>query len=226
MNKIKDLLKQLGASDDLSNAILSELKAYDKRTQEKFDEEFKKRLEKAKQICLEEFEGEKKKLARKVEIFLESRVTKIDREAQRQAALGESESAKTLRLVKRAVDGVPIDGDTQAIQAVKVENKKLRIRLNQLVEEGNKFKTEAQRASGIAQKALERVRILETTNGTSKATTPVNESLGSLKVKSETPKTTRRVVTEAQVKNEVPDAGESEIEKIAAGVDGTTPAFI
>jgi len=225
MDKIKDLLKQLGASEDLSNAVVTELTAYDKRTQVKYDEEFKKRLEKAKQVCLEEFESEKKKLARKIEIFLESRVAKIDREAQRQAAIGESESAKTLRLVKRAVDGVPIDGTTQAFQAVKVENKRLRVRLNQILEEGGKFKAEAQRANTIAQKALERNRLLESRK--TETVTEENKDLASLKVKSEEPKTTRKVMVESQepARPKPANTGDPEIMQIASEVDAT-PAFL
>ena len=62
MEKIKDLLKQIGATQELTESILNELKSFHTRTKKQLDEEFHARLEKAKQVCLEEFDKEKVKL--------------------------------------------------------------------------------------------------------------------------------------------------------------------
>lgn len=240
MKKIKDLLKQIGASDELTESIVSELEAHDKRVKSKYDEEFKTRLTKAKQICVEEFEAEKRAMARKIEIFLEAHVSKVDREARRQAAIGESDSAKTLRQVKAAVEGVPIDGDGKEIQAVKEENKRLRVKYGQALDEGKQARIEAERASNIAAKALERNKLLESKlmGGSAK---PVSESrepqgdgegektrLEDLRSKAAEPKTSRKVLTESQIpasKTSAPVSGDSDIMDIANKVD-ETPAYL
>lgn len=241
MNKIKDLLKQMGASDELIESIVSEFNAHDKRVKAKYDEEFKTRLTKAKQICVEEFEAEKRAMARKVEIFLEAHVSKVDREARRQAAIGESDSAKTLRQIKAAVEGVPIDGDGKEIQAVKEENKRLRVKYGQALDEGKQARVEAERASNIAQKALERNKLLESKlTGAGSAKPPVSESresqgegdgktrLEDLRSKAAEPKTSRKVLTESQVpasKTSAPVGGDTDIMEIANKVD-ETPAYL
>lgn len=240
MNKIKDLLKQMGASDELIESIISEFNAHDKRVKAKYDEEFKTRLTKAKQICVEEFEAEKRAMARKVEIFLEAHVSKVDREARRQAAIGESDSAKTLRQIKAAVEGVPIDGDGKEIQAVKEENKRLRVKYGQALDEGKQARVEAERASNIAQKALERNKLLETKLTGTGSAKPVSESrepqnggdgktrLEDLRSKAAEPKTSRKVLTESQVpasKTSAPVGGDSDIMEIANKVD-ETPAYL
>lgn len=241
MDKIRKLLEQLNGSKELTESIVTELQNFEKRIKNKYDEAFKKRLEKAKEVCLEETEAEKRRLARKVEIFLEARVGKIDREARRQAAIGESESAKTLRQVRRAIDGVQIDGDGKEIQAVKESNKKLRVKLNRLMEERESLKLEAQRASGIAQKALKRNKILESKISGSKPAKnkAVNESkstrggngktMEQLRRKSESPKTSRKVMTESQVPANKTDTaaqgGDPAIMKIASQVDDS-PAYV
>jgi hypothetical protein len=233
MDKIKDLLKQLGASEELSKAIISEMLQYKEREKAALMENFKDRLEKAKKICLEEFETEKVKLARKIEVFLEARVNQIDREAQRQAAIGESESAKMLRDVKCLLEGIPVDGTVKEIQAAKEENQRLRVRLNQALQECTSLKEEAGKANTIAMKALERNRILE---GEHSGKRPVSESrqpkaparLESLRTRSAQPKTTRKVLTESQVpaqKTGTPQSGDPNVMKIASQVD-ETPAYL
>lgn len=235
MDKIKDLLKQLGASEELSKAIISEMLAFKEREKKALEEAFKKRLEKAKSICLEEYEAEKAKLARKIEVFLEARVNQIDREAQRQAAIGESESAKTLRDVKCLLEGVPVDGSAKEIQAAKEENNRLRVRLNQALQECDSLKEEAGRANSIAMKALERNRILEG-GERKKPETPVSEdtqkkkkpaNLESLRAASAEPKTTRKVLTESQVPAQKQDTqqGDADVMHIASQVD-ETPAYL
>lgn len=230
MEKIKDLLKQLGASEELTESILNELQSFQVRTKKQLDEEFHARLEKAKQVCLEEFDKEKIKLAKKVEVFLESRVNTIDREAHKQTAIGESQSAKTLRDVKCLLEGVSIGEVAKDVQAVKDEANVLRIRLNQVMEEKDQLKAQAQRANEIAIKAIERNKILETTIRT--PATKINESknLGSLKTQSQKPATERKVLEEsvAKPKRTISDnpASSDEVRQIAATIDDSIPAFV
>lgn len=228
MDKIKDLLKQLGASEELSTQIISEMLAYKDREKSRLDETFKTRLERAKQVCLEEFEAEKQKMARKVEVFLESRVNQIDREARRQSAIGESESTKMLRDVKCLIEGIPVGGTGKEIQAVKESENRLRARLDQALKECKTLKEEAERANNIAMKVLERNRILEGKVSTKNVTESKNKKgFKSVRQESAKPKTSRPVLTESQVtaKKTTTQSGDPDVQKIAAEVD-ETPAFI
>jgi len=232
MDKIKDLLKQLGATQELTESILDALNSYRVNEKKKLDEEFRTRISKAKQVCLEEFDKEKTKLARKVEVFLESRVNSIDREAQKQMAIGESESTKTLRDVKCLVEGVSIGGAAKDVQAVKEEMNVLRIRLNKIMEEKDELKTQAQRANEIAMKALNRNKILESkmTKATATTVTESKETLESLRTVGQKPKTQRKVLTETVAKKakqpQVNTAISSDVQQIAASIDDEIPAFV
>jgi hypothetical protein len=227
MDKIKDLLKQLGASEELSTEIISEMIAYKEREKTKLDEAFTARLNKAKQVCLEEFQAEKQKMARKVEVFLESRVNQIDREARRQSAIGESESTKMLRDVKCLIEGIPVGGTGKEIQAVKESENRLRARLDQALKECKTLKEEAERANTIAMKVLQRNRILEQKGNTKNVTESKENRFKGVKKESAKPKTTRPVLTESQVraKQTNTQVGDPDVQKIAAQVDDT-PAFI
>ena len=233
MTKIKDLLKQLGASEELTESILNELKDYRETTRQQLDEEFIARLEKAKQVCLEEFGKEKTKLARKVEVFLESRVNAIDREAQKQSAIGESEATKTLRDMKCLIEGVDIGSAAKDVQAVKGEMGALRHRLGQVMEEKTQFKEQAQRANQIAMKALERNKVLEsTTSGQATVTeskkTKEPAKLESLRTAGGKPKTQRRVLTETvarESKTKYEPQSTPDVQKIAASIDDS-PAYV
>jgi hypothetical protein len=230
MEKIKDLLKQLGASQELTESILNELKSFHTRTKKQLDEEFHARLEKAKQVCIEEFDKEKVKLAKKVEVFLESRVNTIDREAQKQAAIGESQSSKTLRDMKCLLEGVNIGDVAKDVQAVKEEANVLRHRLTQVMEEKDQLKAQAERANEIAMKAINRNKILETT--TKNTATKINESkddskdLESLRTTSQQPVTQRKVLTEHVAKKQTDNSAPSDVQQIAATIDDSIPAYV
>lgn len=232
MDKIKDLLKQLGASDELSTAILSEMTSFKKRTEAHQNKLFQEKLAKAKEICLEEYETEKAKLARKVEVFLEARVNTIDREARKQAAIGESEATKTLRELKNLLEGVPIDGSTKEIQAAREKARALSVKLDKVLGENKDLQAQVKKSNQIAMKVLRRNKILESKGDTQSVTEskkPTNRAkLESLRTKSQTPKTGRKVLTESQVPakaKQAPATGDPDVLKIASQVDDS-PAFV
>jgi hypothetical protein len=114
-------------------------------------------LQKAKAVCIESTEKYKAELARKVEIFLEARVNSVTREAQKQAAIGESKDSKTLSGIKRLIEGVELDiQDGQAVE----ENKKLRLKVAKLEEGRKALEQKVSRSHGIAKKLLEANKML------------------------------------------------------------------
>jgi hypothetical protein len=191
------------------------------------------RLAKAKQVCMEEVVVEKANLQRKVEIFLEARINSIDREAEKQAAIGESEAVKTLRGIQSLIEGVDNDSTPEA-QAAVAEVKKLRVLVTKLNEDKAQLAETAKRANQIAMKALQRNKMLESKDlprkpqGQEPAPAGKPANLGAVRTESSEPKTTRKVLVESQVK--APETGkpaqaDGEVAAIAAGIE-SMPAFM
>jgi hypothetical protein len=245
MNKLVDLLKQLGASPELIGQITESMEQYKTEVKQTLEEDFKQRVLSAKKVCAEALDNEKRELARKVEVFLEARTATINREAQRQAAIGEADATKMLRGVKSLVEGIEISdkGSGQAAIAESEELKALRIQNRQLREVYEKTALKAKRANEIALKALERNRLLEekftqkpamvqklmAKQTVTESKTPAQKTnLGMLRRAGVRPSTTRQVMTET-VKRTAPTGtiagGDPGIQAIASQLDGD-PAFI
>jgi hypothetical protein len=234
MDKIKDLLKQLGGSPELIEQITKELTAYKGQCLAEADATLQAKLVKAKQVCMEEVAVEKANLQRKVEIFLEARINSIDREAEKQAAIGESEAVKTLRGIQSLIEGVDNDSTPEA-QAAVAEVKKLRVLVTKLNEDKAQLAETAKRANQIAMKALQRNKMLESKDlprkpqtGQEPAPAGKPANLGAVRTESSEPKTTRKVLVESQVK--APETGkpaqaDGEVAAIAAGIE-SMPAFM
>ena len=54
MDKIRELLKKIGASEELATQIMEELDRYTTSSREKLETEYQVRIQKAKKVCLEE----------------------------------------------------------------------------------------------------------------------------------------------------------------------------
>lgn len=240
MDKIAELLKQLGVSSEGIKQIIESLDAFQASVEGKYENQFQTRLEKAKQVCLEEVENYKIELRRKVEIFFESRTSTVNREAQRQAAIGESGANKTLRELKSLLDGVPLEGVSGATQALADQNQKLRQKVGSMQESLAASEKSRERLHGIASKSLQRIKVLE--SQTPKAAVVATESkeskeskepkkpqLESLRQKVEQPKTSRPALIESvakQSQQSVSSPGaDPVISKIADSIE-TAPAYV
>jgi hypothetical protein len=237
MDKIKQLLKKLGASEELTKSIVESLDEYAKGVQDKNLSEYKTRLAKAKEVCIEAVEDYKKELARKVQLFFEARADKIDQQISKQVAIKESAAEAKLNKVAALVEGIEVNGVAEAdLKALKENNLQLKKQLKAIVEERDLAVEKANRATGIAERALKRTRILESQITEDKTQTkvepkvePKTEKLteGKTEVvtkpiaeaKSEKPKTTRKAAAESIV-------SESKTEAPAKVVSGWDPGAI
>lgn len=232
MNKIADLLKQMGASPELQKQIMEALESYKESVQTKLEEDFKQKVAQAKKVCVEAVEAEKRELAKKIEVFLEARTTTIQKEAAKHAAIGESEAVRLLRGCKTLLEGIQIDskeGSGQAAIAETEEVKQLRIQNKQLKESLEKAQLKAQRANAIALKSLERNKVLESKTAPVAPAKPVTESKETPKLRktSAQPTTARPALTESVVKAPatVAESADPSIAAIASTLDGS-PAYI
>jgi hypothetical protein len=236
MNKFEEILQKLGATPELTKQFQESIDSYRDDVKSTLEEQYKVKLSNAKKVCVEEIEKTKADLCRKCEIFLEARLSTINREAQKAAAIGESDASKTLRELKALVEGVDIRGNQNIDQAAIAELKQLRVAVRQLKEASEKSEMARGRANQIALKVLQRNKILE-----GKFTTPapkptVSEAkagtgLASIRTAGITPKTARAPITETLAKP-APRAAQAaqepvdvDVAAIANTMDGD-PAFI
>ena len=230
MEKIAELLKQLGGTPELVGEITKQLSEYKGRVMAEAKATLEERKAQAKQICMEAVAEEKAVLQRKVEIFLEACIDRIEREATKQAAIGESEAVKTLRGIKALFEGVTNDASTEDQAATATEVKKLRVLCSQLKESNERLSQQATRANQIAMKALQRNKVLETKTNLKEDVQPEVEEdetdLSTLQVESAQPKTTRKVLVESQTKTETAVANsDTDVMAIANGIE-SAPAFM
>lgn len=164
MDKLKELLKGIGASGELTSAICEELERYSASLKSRYDAEYQQKIERAKKVCVEEVNKEKSALARRLKTFLESKAAAIEQAAARQRAIEESESAARLRKAKAVLEGVELKEGSMTNSELQDALKKVG-RLEKacatLKEERNLAVAKANTANAIAAKALQRNRILE-----------------------------------------------------------------
>lgn len=165
MDKLKELLKGIGASEELTSAICEELERYSANLKARYDQEYSQKITRAKKVCVEEVNKEKQALARRLKTFLESKAAAIEQAAARQRAIEESESAACLRKAKAVLEGVELKEGSETSRDLQDAQKKI-VRLEKacatLKEERNLAVAKANTANSIAAKALQRNRALET----------------------------------------------------------------
>ena len=201
MDKIKELLVKLG-SEDLANEILESLTSWRSEQEKTLNEQLKEKLIKAKALCVEEVNKHKRNISRRVEIFLESKVAQVEREARGRQAIGESKAVNDLKQVKALLGGYTIDGIDEDLQAIKSENETLRTKVVAVNEEKSKISKHYTRARGIAQRAIQRNVVLEEKAQqdaiTESKTNGKGTKLSQERKKSAKPKTNRATISESQ----------------------------
>ena len=157
MDKIKKLLEDAGMSQEFSSALLEELETYLNSQKKVLEDDFNKRLQSAKQVCIEEVDKEKGRLARKVEIFLESKSQRIEEAVSQQRNLEESTAVNTLRKVKAHLEGIPVDEKVvEKVQSLEEEIEALKRTAGTLKEERDIAVNKANRANKVAANVLRR----------------------------------------------------------------------
>jgi hypothetical protein len=161
MDKIKELLIALKISEEAADELVAKMVEWKETEQNALQEELQTRLQEAKKVCIQAVAEEKQELARKVEIFLESKVAAVERGARGRLAIEESEAANSLKQIKQMLEGINVGVQNEDLQATQAENEKLRKQLATTSEERNTFQNQYKRAHGIAEQSLARTRNLE-----------------------------------------------------------------
>jgi hypothetical protein len=162
MDKIKELFKQLGASQELTEQILSAITTHISESKKKIESDTQAKVQKVKQVCLEEVKRHKADLARKVQIYFESKSDKIEQQITKSVAIKESAAEQQLKSIKALLEGIQLNEEGQAdLQALKTQVDTLSKQVGVVTEEKNTAVKKANRAVEIAQKILSRNRELE-----------------------------------------------------------------
>ena len=163
MDKLKELFQQLGGSDELVHALSEELSRYGEELKSQYDRDFESRIQKARQICLEEVQKEKAALARKVSIFLESKLEAFDKAAEKQRLQEDTEAGNKLKHLRALLEDVALEdnGQSRELQETKKRMARLSKAFKTLKEERNVAVRKANKANEIALKTLKKNRLLE-----------------------------------------------------------------
>lgn len=157
MDKIKNLLEKAGVSAELSTKIVESLLNYKGTLREQLENEYAQKVGQVKQVCIDETEAHKRELARRVQIFCETKGTAIESHLAKQAAISETEATAKLKNIKALLEGIQLNGKQNGPATAKTQ-KQLQI----AVEQRNKAIETANRQIAIAEKALKANRKLVT----------------------------------------------------------------
>ncbi len=160
MNKIKALLEKAGCKQDLVGNICEALEEYKTTLREQYDSEYKNRVEQAKKVCIEETEAHKRELARRVQIFCETKTAAIEAQLAKQSALSESEAVTRLKNIFSILEGIEPNGEPNGQSTAALNKAKLKIQ--QVSEERARAVEVANRQMAISEKALKENRRLAT----------------------------------------------------------------
>ncbi len=162
MNKIKTLLEKAGCNPELVGGIVEALENYKSSLRSQYDAEYKDRVEKAKKVCIDETESHKRELARRVQIFCETKAAAIEAQIAKQSALRESEATTRLKGIVNLLEGIEPNGAPNGQSTAVLEN--ARRKLQQVNEDKLRAVENANRQTAIAEKVLKQNRQLATEN--------------------------------------------------------------
>jgi hypothetical protein len=216
MEKIKSLLNKVGVKPELSQQICESLESYKSTLRKQFDAEYSAKIEEAKKVCIEETEAHKRELARRVQVFCETKGAAIEATIAKQSALRESEAVSRLKSIVSLVEGIEPNGELNG--ELEADVKKLRKKLRAVTEGRQQAIATANRQTALAEKVLKKNRILEAKKVKAQADAAITENRQPRKTaridanrRSGRPVSTRATLVESQDPRPVPSRSDSHI---------------
>lgn len=163
MDKIKALFQKAGVSEDLAGQIIESLESYKATLREQFEKEYAGKVAQAKKVCIEETEAHKRELARRLQIFCETKGAAIEAQLAKQSALSESEALSKLTAVRALLEGIQL-GNREPNGAATAGLEKAKKRVQVAEAKASQAVETANRQTAIAEKALKKNRALATEN--------------------------------------------------------------
>lgn len=161
MQKIREIVKQIGGSEELADQLIEAVQEHVETQRTAIVEEYKTKIQKAKQVCLEEVASEKARIARKVEVFIESKVASIERSAGKTRAVEESAAVAQLRQVQKVLGVGGEGGNSAELEALNRKLARIAEQTASIKEERDVAVRKANQANMIAARTLRRLRTFE-----------------------------------------------------------------
>jgi phage anti-repressor protein len=162
MDKVKALLEKSGMKPELVSAICESLTKHKAQVEAAAEQKFKARLDEAKKICVQESENHKRDMARRLQIFCETKNASIEAALNRKALKSESEAQVKLESIAAALAGVqPKNGESGNRPAVLGEAKE---QFARLTKERDQAVAAANRQTQIATRVVEQNKKLALEN--------------------------------------------------------------
>jgi hypothetical protein len=163
LTSINSVLKKMGISDEAVKEFDTVLEGWTNNVKTTLAEDYKKKLAQTKQICIEEVEAHKATLSRGTKVFLESKISDIEKSSAKRRAIEESEAINTLKQAKALLEGINIDGakTSSDLQAATKASEALKRQLAEANERITREMAKASKLSEIAEKSMQRQKLLE-----------------------------------------------------------------
>jgi hypothetical protein len=162
MDKIEALLQKAGVSKELASRIVESLDHYKTSLREQFETEYAGKVEQAKKVCIEETDAHKRELARRLQIFCETKGAAIEAQLAKQSALNESEALSKLTQVRALLEGITLNDKPNGAVTAGLDKAKKQVKV--AVEQRDRAVETANRQTAVAEKALKKNRQLATEN--------------------------------------------------------------
>lgn len=159
---LKQLLEKAGVQPDFSQKIVESLEAYKTVIKEGLEADFVTKVTKAKKICVEETEAYKRDLARRVQIFCETKGAAIEAQIKKQSVQNESLSSSKLTKIASIVEGIELNAKDES--SIKDQIARAQAQIKALTESRDEAAELANKQTAIARKILSESKDLENEN--------------------------------------------------------------
>jgi len=154
LDKIQNLLTKSGVSTELAAQIVESMEEYKATVVAEAQAELTDKVKAAKQVVLEEVESYKSNLARRVQLFCESKSQTIEQQLTRRSAASDTEATTKLTEVKALLEGIQLDGSPNSQLEAQLADAK--DQLGRLGKQLKTTKSQAERSARIAESVMEK----------------------------------------------------------------------
>jgi len=158
IDTIKALLTKANVSNELADQICESMEQYKAKVNEQAKAEITNKVKAVKAIVLEEVESYKTDLAKRVQLFCESKSQTIEQQLMRKSAAGEAEATTRLKKVHALLEGVELDGKPNS--EIMAQLASAQEKIDKMTQKIKVTEAKAQRSLAVAESVLAKNKTL------------------------------------------------------------------
>lgn len=158
IDTIKALLTKANVSNELADQICESMEQYKAKVNEQAKAEITNKVKAVKAIVLEEVESYKTDLAKRVQLFCESKSQTIEQQLMRKSAAGEAEATTRLKKVHALLEGVELDGKPNS--EIMAQLASAQEKIGKMTQKIKVTEAKAQRSLAVAESVLAKNKTL------------------------------------------------------------------